>query len=167
MYKKKLHSKHEETSRLVFGYTLIELLIVILIMALIFGLGIIRYRDFQRRQILTSAARTLITDLRFAQEKSLAGTKPTGCGTLTGYLLHRTSATGYNIQAMCSPNIIQKNETEVGFAGKHPGITLSAFGDVIFNNLGMGVANSVNITLSLTGTTLTKVVSITQGGEIK
>ena len=58
------------------GFTLIELMVVMLIMSLLFGLGFANFRDFQRRQILEGAVRAVKGDLRYAQELALAGRKP-------------------------------------------------------------------------------------------
>ncbi len=168
MSKKKITAKRFGFS--LGGYTIIELLIVVMVMVMVFGLGVIRYRDFQRRQALSAAARTLITDLRFAQERALAGNKPATCTTLSGYVLHRVSASSYDIRVRCLPgptDSVTKSETEVGFASKHPGITLSVFSDVFFKVLGEGVGSAVSITLTQANTSFTKVVNITTGGEIQ
>jgi len=150
------------------GYTLVELLVVIIILFVLFSLGIARYRDFQRRQSLNAAARTLISDLRFAQERALAGAKPSGCVTLNSYILRRLSSTGYHILANCTnSSYVVVSESQVGFSSKHPNITLANFSDVVFNILGGGVSANVTVTLTQANTAATRAVTVTTGGEIK
>lgn len=60
-----------------FGFTLIELLIVVSIISILFGIGIVAYSQFNRRQILLQAAKNLKNDLRLAQSKALTGEKDT------------------------------------------------------------------------------------------
>ncbi|MFC1727228.1 Tfp pilus assembly protein FimT/FimU [Patescibacteria group bacterium] len=68
------------------GFTLVEMLISISIMGLIFGVGLARYRDFDRRQIVRQAAQELKTNLRLVQKKAISGEKDCsinasgGCG---------------------------------------------------------------------------------------
>src|SRR5512135_1934557 len=83
------------------GFTFIELLLAIVIMALIFGVGFANYRGFQQRQQLTAAARAFKADLRYTQEQALAGTKPVGCVILDSYRLSWVSSTSYDISALC------------------------------------------------------------------
>lgn len=156
------------------GYTIIELVTVIMIMVLVFGLGIVRYRDFQRRQSLDAAARTLTTDLRFAQEKAMAGNKPAGfCDALSldSYIVRRISNNSYRVVAKCMPGsveVVVKDVSEIAFSTKHPGITITFVPqDIVFRVLGEGVEENVLITLILTNTTLIKTVTVTTGGEIK
>lgn len=168
MYKKNF--TFERNKQKVNGYTLIELLIVLLITILLAGIGVIRYRDFQRRQAVKAATRTIITDLRTAQERALAGTKPAGCTTLESYIVRRLSNTSYEIRARCQPgptDIVTKTSDQVSFSVKHPGITMNAWGDVIFKTRGYGVENAITITATQTGTTFSDSVDITRGGEIK
>ena len=55
------------------GYTLIELLVGISIIAIIFGVGFVSYREFSRRQSLTGVTKQLVGDLRLAQQLALTG----------------------------------------------------------------------------------------------
>lgn len=68
------------------AFTLVELMVVVSIMALLFGLGYAQYQNFNRGQVLNQAALNLKNDLRDAQNSALSGIKPTGCsGVLTAY----------------------------------------------------------------------------------
>ena len=74
------------------GYTLVELTIVVMIMAILFTVGYGNYRSYQRRQYLETAVRQVVSDLRLSQEYALSGRKPVdplgnACetSTLSGY----------------------------------------------------------------------------------
>lgn len=149
------------------AFTLIELMIVIMIMSGIFVTGIVRYRDFQRRQALEAAARTIISELRYAQEQAIAGKKPATCDTLRSYVFQRISSTSYRVVARCTADIVVSTTNQTGFASQHPGITIGAFSEIVFNVLGKGVGNNINITLTQANTNATRAISITTGGEIK
>jgi len=90
------------------GFTLLELLVVIMTMTLLFGLTYANFRDFQRRQYLESAERQVEADLRLAQQLALSGRKPDTtpdnvCESrvLHGYRFHRTNVRTYDIEAYC------------------------------------------------------------------
>jgi prepilin-type N-terminal cleavage/methylation domain-containing protein len=83
------------------GFTMIELLLVIAIMAGIFSAGIVNYRDFSRRQQLQSASRMIKADLRLTQERALAQEKPAGCQTLYGFRFSRLASNRYSVARTC------------------------------------------------------------------
>lgn len=88
--------------RLQSGFTLIEMMIVIMIMITFFGFGYANFRGFQRRQALQSAAKTIQADLSQAREKALSGVKPAGCDTLDNYNFYYVNTTSYQIRARCA-----------------------------------------------------------------
>jgi prepilin-type N-terminal cleavage/methylation domain-containing protein len=57
------------------GFTLVELLIVIGVMALLIYIGITSYVDFNRRQMLTQTAKDIASTIRLAQNKATSGEK--------------------------------------------------------------------------------------------
>ncbi len=85
------------------GFTLIELIIAMSIMGLLVGAGAVSYRDFNRRQLLRSAALNVKNTFRDIQSKAINGQKPVGviCTTLLGY---EVSFTAQSVQwrAQCS-----------------------------------------------------------------
>jgi len=85
------------------GFTLVELLVTLSIIALLFSLGLTQYNRFNRRQILIRAKDNLITELRLAQTKASASEKPSDCGAapLLGHKLEFTSNRDYQIAAVC------------------------------------------------------------------
>lgn len=74
-----------------FGYTLIELLLVMVIIAIVFSFGTANYKNFQKRQALEAATRNVMGDLRLAQEFALAGKvdDPATCTNFEGYVFAR------------------------------------------------------------------------------
>lgn len=156
------------------GFTLIEMVIVIATMALLFGLGSANYRDFQRRQQLESTVREFKGDLRLAQQLAISGKKPTGCTTLAGYRIRRTSNSSYEIVANCGANTTCSNADycvkEVDIPSN---ISLGPFpapgSRFMFQVLAKGTDRSADTTITFTQdvTSDTEDVIITQSGEIR
>jgi len=158
------------------GFTLIELVVVIMIMGLLFGFGYANYRGFQRRQQLEGVVREFKTNLRLAQQLALTGKKEAECATLDGYRVRRTGAQSYQIGAVCdgnehcdnTPNYCIKQVTIPS------NITLGAFvlvppgpgNQFRFLVLTQGVDTNATVTFTQSGTSYAKSVVITQGGEI-
>ncbi len=148
------------------GYTLIELLIVITLITLLFTLGMAQYNQFNRRQILTKAKDELISNLRLAQGKSLAGEKPNACGDeiLTGHKLKFVNNQNYKIVAVCDGEVDLKTEISLS-----TGVTKqSGPNEVFFKGLSQGtdIVNQVEIVLE-DSSGETKTITITSTGEIK
>ncbi|MBU0570047.1 prepilin-type N-terminal cleavage/methylation domain-containing protein [Patescibacteria group bacterium] len=133
------------------GFSLVELLTVISIMAVLFGLGYANYRDFQRRQHLESAVRMVKADLRLAQEMALAGRKPAGCDLLNGYEFQLMNITGsygdqYGIDALCDNN---SYDYKTVILPENVGIrTFDSGNDFYFKVLGQGIDRTSNVTLT-------------------
>lgn len=153
------------------GYTFIEILVALTIVGLIFGIGYVNFRDFSRRQALSGTARSVMGDLRLAQEQALAGKKPSAafCNSpnqLNGYNFRVNSSTSYQLEANCSGgNVVTKSVT------LPTGISLStpSPNPITFKILGQGTNLSADATITLTqpGTSNTKQIVVTSGGEIK
>lgn len=155
------------------GYTLIELMVVITIIGIVFSAGFAGYRDFSRRQAVAGVTKSILSDLRNAQQLALTGQKPTldylgnavTCTRLSGYTFTRTSATNYQVTANClnavAANHIIKN------IDLSTGITLSA-GTVKFKVLGQGTDLSATLTYTVTHTGgATGTITVGTGGDIK
>lgn len=155
------------------GFTIIEVLVVILIMGIIMGVGSVRFRDFQRRQIVSSAKRTLLGDVRAAQSDATSGRKPEGCtGTLDGYEFEVTNTGGpstqakYEINAICQSGSVPIKETTLA-----PGITITApsTNPVQFRTLSRGtnLSSDETITIMSSGATNQEILGISVAGIIK
>lgn len=156
------------------GYTLIEILVALTIIALLFGFGYASFRDFSRRQALAGVAKNLQGDLRVAQQLALSGEKPidancTGSNSLNGYLFN-VSAGGYTITASCSGGSVAATKN----VSLPSGITVSALpspNPILFKVLGQGTnilaGQNATISLSQSGTSSSVSVTVGSGGEIQ
>ena len=84
-----------------FGYTLIEILVVITIGVILGTVGMVKYRDASRRQAVDAAAEKLVSALRKAQVNAASGVK-NSCGSspLEGWQV-KVNANNYVIQVKC------------------------------------------------------------------
>ncbi len=158
---------------IVTGFSLVELLIVISIMAVLFSLGYANYRDFQRRQHLEAAVRMVKADLRLAQEMALAGKKPSlpvgnACETsdLLGYIFERIDISSYRISASCfGGDVTVKNNVGLPLGAQ---VQVGGGNSFLFRVLGRGVDRNVTITLSFPGSGVAnRTITITTAGEIR
>ncbi len=146
------------------GYTLIEIMVVIVIMSLLVGGGLAGYTKFNDRQTILVAGRQLIASMRQAQQYSASGIKPVGCDTgLRGYRV--TAASGgstYTVAAICTTTgttVVVKQETLAA------GVQFASNVDVTF--LGqVGGAQTTNPTVTLSQGTLTYQLTISSSGDI-
>lgn len=165
------------------GFTLLELLISISIMALLFTAGYANYRDFQRRQHLESAVTSVRGDLRFAQGLALSGRKPAGCSSLNGYMFRRRNDSQYRIEAVCNNGQTCNGNSDFCFktVDLPQGVTINNLNGAggnsfYFKVLGRGlsrangndISGDVTITLNFPDSGVSsQTVVVTSGGEIK
>lgn len=160
------------------GFTLIELLVTMSIIGILFGIGYAKYNEFNRRQILAQAAQELKNNLRFAQDKAMAGEKDCSvgvcggddgkCGTndaneksLDGWFLN-PGVNDYQVFGTCGGQVF--NSRTINLSNR--GITIPSPPSAIhFKPLGQGVEGASTITLS--GLAGTEDVIVTETGEIK
>lgn len=158
------------------GFTLIEVIISIGIMAILMGLGFANFRDYQRRQELIAEGRTLENNLRLAQAAAFSGQKPTltppsVCTSFDGVKFELTSSTTYTIAYVCNGGIDEFNEVTYTLS---PNMTIVGNGlgsSVLFKTIGHGT-NLVSgakylLTVTQNNTGATTTITITSGGEIK
>lgn len=161
------------------GFTLIELVVVIMTMGLLFSFGYASYREFARRQQLESVVRTFKGDLRLAQQLALTGKKEAECNTLEGYRVRRIEVSPptppnqfYEIGAVCDGTETCSSTPSycIKTVQIPQNITLSPFpapgNRFTFLVLTKGVDRAATVTFTQSGTSYTKSVEITQGGEI-
>lgn len=150
------------------GFTLVEILVVLGIMSGIILIGIVSYRDFNRRQQLVETAKSLQQDLQLAQQKALSGEKM-GCPSAATNIL-----VGYAVTfALSSYSIVLDC-----FTGSDPVIkTVPLPGDVTktsgsssitFKVLGQGTTDVIDSSVTLTqgSTGKSAVISVTRTGSI-
>jgi prepilin-type N-terminal cleavage/methylation domain-containing protein len=104
-----------------YGFTLLELLVVMMIMGTFFGFSFAEFRGFQRRQRIDSVVRTLLSDLQQAKTDAFVGRKPTnieGCTeNFLGYRFDLGPAGGgnqeYEIIALCGVDFDDPNPEQI------------------------------------------------------
>jgi len=146
------------------GFTLVELLIVITIMASLLSLGLASFTSFNKRERLKQAALTLKATLRFAQTKSISSEKPASdCTQFVGLRVSFTSE-NYSTQHECSPE---------GLVGTVDTVTLPVgvtFDPIPSSFTYLTHSNSVNLdsdqSLILTNTTQNYALRVSPNGNI-
>lgn len=87
------------------GFSLIELLVVMLIMGVLLTIGLTSYNNYAKSQMVRNAALELKNDLRFAQNQALSGVKYESCGSnpMVGWYVRLVvGASNYTINVRCS-----------------------------------------------------------------
>ena len=156
-----------QKSAVINGYTLIELLIVMMTMVLLFGLGFANYRGFQRRQTLEGVVRKVKADLRFTQSSALSGKKPSS-GNCSGssenilyYSFVYSDADTYSVNAVCPSGSNTVKQVDI------IGATMSAFGEIRFNVLGRGTNITGQTVITITSGAGSKDITVRSGGTIE
>lgn len=149
------------------AFTLIELLVSVTITIILFSIGFVSFREFSRRQVLTGAVKTVVSDLRLAQQLSFSGEKPDGvvCSQLLSYNFVVVNASTYRILAVCeNANHIVKEVV----VGSDIGISASS-STTSFKVLGLGTNLSATNTITITHSPTSRNQAITIGvaGDIK
>jgi prepilin-type N-terminal cleavage/methylation domain-containing protein len=154
-------------NRSVYGFSLIELLVVVAIMAVILGSSIAGYNQFNETQKLKQAALTLKNNLRYAQEKALSSSKPEGitdCGTFVGYRMTVTGAgaLSYSMNAVCN------NGSEItgptGIYNLPQNVSFGNSAQILFQPLTKGVSGATGVVLKLDSASV--MVNVAPNGEI-
>ena len=158
----------------ILGYTLIELLIVIVITAMLFGIGYTNYRQFARNQALLATTNKIKADIRLAQQLALTSDKPTvGCSVLSGYNFEiDTSLKRYHIHPVCNgvPLATEMKNEPIDSGVSTVTVSPATYNPIYFKILGQGTnipsGGQVTITLTQGVTGATKTVVVTSSGEI-
>lgn len=167
------------------GFTIIEVLVVIVIIGMIMVAGSVRYREFSQRQLIVTMKRQILADIRSVQSDAATGRKPGGCNsegyTLVGHAFEMTSTGGpstpatYETYAICNDG--STDETFTTKAVSLPlGITLSMdtvpnpdVNPVIFMPLanGTNLRSNARVTITIDTGTNTDTIEIRAAGEIR
>lgn len=164
------------------GYTLIELLIVMVLIGILVTIGLTTFQSYAQQQSLISVVRMIQTDLRLTQGLAVAGNKPSQCVnqanpndpnyTLNSYSLLVTSSSSYSVEANCivgganSVVIIKSVSIPAGIT-----ITNPFPNPVVFKTLSQGTniqaASSAIIFIRQASTGNIKSITIGSNGDVK
>jgi prepilin-type N-terminal cleavage/methylation domain-containing protein len=85
------------------GFTLIELMIAISIMAVVGVLGIVGFSNFNKAQVLQTSTNEVIMKLNLAKSRAQSQIKPSACpGRLDGYRVVISTPKSYILYVVCS-----------------------------------------------------------------
>lgn len=143
------------------GFTLIESVVVIAILATVGLVAMNNITEFQRNAILSSATQELGSTLRMAQQKSISGFVKAGETdgsygvTLSGnsYQLNRYTP-GFD------PEILEEHALDPSLSASPGSI------DLTFARITGAPSSAVMITLTRTGTTTFRMVTVSENGLI-
>jgi len=152
------------------GFSLIELLFVLSLIALLFSLGMAQYNRFNRSQTLTRAKDELVSNLRLTQSKAMVAEKPTECGEnkLEGHRLEFINNHSYRIVAVCDCVDCPEVKTAINFPSNV--VKQSGPDEIFFRVLNRGVefiGSPPPLVLGLVGSDETQMIDLTSAGEIK
>ncbi len=148
------------------SFTLIEVLITLAIVGILSVVGYANYREFGRKEAVTSATRQIVADLRYAQELALSGHKPDGpeCGpseTLVSVDFTVVSSDEYRIEVVCTGGGVVVRR--VGMRGIE--LSAPAPNPISFLPLSSGT-NAVNAVIGICLGDRGSAVGVTAGGKI-
>lgn len=146
------------------GFTLIELMLSVAVVAILFSAGISAYVKGQRSQAIKSASEYMLIALQSAQKKSLIGDKDCG-GPLLGYQVAISSGTDSWV-------ITPKCEGADGTSStvKFDNISFEASQTILFQPLGAGISlaggNTQNIDFTYGSSSDVYRLTLTKSGSI-
>lgn len=154
------------------AFTLVEILVGLTIMAMLFVGGYTAYREFQRRQVVNSAATELKTNLSLVRQRALSGEKGSDCTnankTFVGYEFGISDSTHYYYRPSCPDQALYSNSTTTITLTQ--GVTISGTNiPVLFKTIGQGtnLSSDAVLTITQTSTNTSKSVTIKTGGAIE
>lgn len=150
------------------GYTLIEVLIVLVITTTLFFGGFATYREFTRRQFLETTYKELRADLELAREFASSGEKPSGAGgcsgTLAGYTI-TFSSSGYTVAATCigpaTTSIVRTRTLQSGLTISGPNFMYKVLGQ------GTNLTGAGTVTISYPAIGKTLNATLTENGILQ
>jgi len=148
------------------GFTLVELLVVASLMAVFFSIGVARYNDFNRRQVIEQAGLELKNNLRLAQNKASIGEKDSTVCTdamlLYGWYVSFDSGS-YRIYGNCAGT--EYSSTTINLNSRGISVSNPPATPIRFQPINRGVEGATTITIYGSGGR--RSVTVTTAGEIK
>jgi prepilin-type N-terminal cleavage/methylation domain-containing protein len=148
------------------GFSLIELLVVMIIISILCGLGLIAYSKIHDQEVLKKASNQVKTGILEARDMALYGKKPSGnCDTLLSYKITFAAITpaNYKIYVTCT-NGGTSNDTLIKTVTMDKDVSLSA-NTFAFNVLTGQADNAADVTI--TNDAGSAVVSVLVTGSVQ
>lgn len=146
------------------GFTLLELLVVVGILVMIFGVAIASFNSFNRRSRLQQVALNFKSALRLAQTRAVSAEKPSsGCTTFVGMRVSFPNSSSYTVGHECTEGDVGTIETTT----LPSGITfVSIPNSFTFQVLTHLTTLPADQTVQLTNATETYAIGISTNGDI-
>jgi prepilin-type N-terminal cleavage/methylation domain-containing protein len=157
-----------------FGYTMIELMVVMLIITTVTVIGLAGYNRFNDAQRVKQAALTLKNNLRLAQNNAFSSLKPNDpqCKVLNSYKVIYIDINHYDIKPNCFTALDPQNNpiNPTDFTGDRYtlpiSVSMSDFETIEFGVLTRGVTGATTITLKGVYMGDNKLITISSSGDI-
>ena len=144
------------------GFTLIELIVVVLIMIIIIGMSLASYNNFNEEKKLDSDADKLTDILEMARKKSIAAEIVAPCTSFQGYAVD-ISTSSYKLQQCCDDSCT--DFSSYNLAGTNQ--VISGIGNIRFKPLLGEISNDNLITIENKITTKSISINISPLGIIE
>lgn len=158
------------------GFTLLEALVVMALIAILTALGGGFYGNFAKGTDLDSAAKTIVSDLKTAQAKAMAGydANTDGISDKWGICFRNPSGVGGDLYEIYSPTTscaAGSSATVHGTIYLQGGITFTTPADnaavsVVFDRITGAATLTGALDIRITGNGQTKIITITAAGLI-
>lgn len=162
------------------GFTLVELIVVVVIILTLTGFGIVSYNKFNQKQALTQTAFEIRNNLRDAQNRALSGDKDCSkckgadaiCGTaddlvLDNWSFTKTSATSYAISGSCNSQPFSTNYTKTFTLASGLQFNVSTTTPILFRPISAGTTYGVIRLDNLTTNPIQHIdITVNPSGEI-
>jgi len=126
------------------GFTLIELMIVVVIISLMTGLSVSRLIDFRDKRQVFSDAKFLVEELRRVRTKVTAVEVPAGCSVVQNYTMTLSSGGSINTTVGCGSGSPGGNYLESSLNGSEFGGGVDIV--IVFDTYGrIGADTDVNV----------------------